>query len=173
MNELISLLYKIKGSKIKQPTIEIVDLREKNRTKSENIIKLKANNYQKTFEAENDVPQFSYMPRKHCFIPNSVSKKKFQFWFSDGNGGVIVINNSNNNNNDKIRKILSGEGVNVSNFNEGFALPFENLTKEEIGKISIISVFFFIYKNISLLFADHLLENAIIINNDNNNNNVF
>jgi hypothetical protein len=69
--------------------------------------------------------------------------KKFSFIFIDGNGGVIVINNSNNNNNDKIRKILSGEGVNVSNFNEGFALPFEQLTKEEIGKRSITQIYIY------------------------------
>ncbi|RNA09086.1 hypothetical protein BpHYR1_036428 [Brachionus plicatilis] len=64
------------------------------------------------------------------------------------NGGVIVINNSNNNNNDfTIRKILSGEGINVNNNNEGVAL---NLPPEDI---------------------ERLLRNAIIVNNDNNNNN--
>ncbi|CAF0725316.1 unnamed protein product [Brachionus calyciflorus] len=69
-------------------------------------------------------------------------------YYPNGNGGVIVINNVNNNNNDnKIRRILSGEGVNINNNNSGVAL---NLPQEEI---------------------ERLLENAIIVNNDNNNNN--
>lgn len=77
-----------------------------------------------------------------------------------------MINNSNNNNNDyTIRKILSGEGINVNNNNEGVAL---NLPPEDIGNLNF---FLNSFRYILFLIKERLLKNAIIVNNDNNNNN--
>lgn len=64
-------------------------------------------------------------------------------------GAVLVINNVNDNVNDRVRSVLSGEGINTSEYNSGLVLP---LSKGEI---------------------DRLMEDAIIINNDNRNKNKY
>jgi len=95
---------------------------------------------------EDESVNLNYRPRVNV---NPIPGGGGYYYLPSPKGSIIVINNLNKNLNERVRAVLSGKDINLSEYNAGMILPLKH---EHI---------------------ETLMKDAIIVNNGNDNTNAY